>query len=73
MKNLSIRTKIAILMTTISVILIVSILTVSYVVNKNNITTADVRTCMIDGKEVYVAFMCTVNDWVIFVQAMLLT
>lgn len=163
MKNFSIRTKIAILMTTISVILIVSILTVSYVVNKNNITslcesylydtcisasdtlyesfygdserndlsvrleyilnnvgidtmdssrgylvdtdgtylyhedselvgtkltgnpiieevlttmreeghitTADVRTCMIDDKEVYVAFMCTVNDWVIFVQA----
>lgn len=33
------------------------------------ITTADVRTCVIDGKEEYVAFMCTVNDWVVFVQA----
>lgn len=33
------------------------------------ITTADVKTCKVDGKEVYVAFMCTVNDWVIFVQA----
>ncbi len=33
------------------------------------ITTADVRTCTVDGKSVYVAFMCTVNDWVIFVQA----
>lgn len=33
------------------------------------ITTADVKTCTVDGKEVYIAFMCTVNDWVIFVQA----
>lgn len=33
------------------------------------ITTADVQTCVVDGKTVYVAFMCTVNDWVIFVQA----
>lgn len=33
------------------------------------ITTADVKTCVVDGKKVYVAFMCTVNDWVIFVQA----
>lgn len=33
------------------------------------ITTADVRTCTVDGERVYVAFMCTVNDWVIFVQA----
>ena len=33
------------------------------------ITTADVRTCTVDGKKVYIAFMCTVNDWVIFVQA----
>lgn len=32
------------------------------------ITTADVRECTIDGREVYIAFMCTVNDWVIFVQ-----
>lgn len=36
---------------------------------EGHITTADVRTCKINGKEVYVAFMCTVNDWVIFVQA----
>lgn len=36
---------------------------------KDRITTADVRECTIDGKEVYIAFMCTVNDWVIFVQA----
>lgn len=33
------------------------------------ITTADVRECTVDGREVYIAFMCTVNDWVIFVQA----
>ena len=33
------------------------------------ITTADVKTCKVDGKEVYVAFMCTVNDWVVYVQA----
>ena len=33
------------------------------------ITTADVQTCVVDGENVYVAFMCTVNDWVIFVQA----
>lgn len=33
------------------------------------ITTADVQTCTIDGEKVYIAFMCTVNDWVIFVQA----
>lgn len=36
---------------------------------KGRITTADVRECTIDGREVYIAFMCTVNDWVIFVQA----
>lgn len=36
---------------------------------KDRITTADVRECTVDGKEVYIAFMCTVNDWVIFVQA----
>ena len=36
---------------------------------KDMITTADVRECTVDGKEVYIAFMCTVNDWVIFVQA----
>ena len=33
------------------------------------ITTADVETCVVNGENVYVAFMCTVNDWVIFVQA----
>lgn len=33
------------------------------------ITTADVRKCQVDGKPVYVAFMCTVNDWVVVVQA----
>lgn len=33
------------------------------------ITTADVKTCNVNGKEVYIAFMCTVNDWVVFVQA----
>ena len=33
------------------------------------ITTADVRECTVNGKEIYIAFMCTVNDWVIFVQA----
>ena len=37
--------------------------------NEGHITTADVRTCTINGKKVYIAFMCTVNDWVIFVQA----
>lgn len=36
---------------------------------EGHITTADVTTCTVDGKEVYIAFMCTVNDWVIFVQA----
>ncbi len=36
---------------------------------EGHITTADVRTCKVDGKDVYIAFMCTVNDWVIFVQA----
>lgn len=33
------------------------------------VTTADVRECTVDGRETYIAFMCTVNDWVIFVQA----
>lgn len=37
--------------------------------DEGHITTADVRRCKVDGKDVYVAFMCTVNDWVIFVQA----
>lgn len=34
-----------------------------------SITTADVRKSTVNGKEAYVAFMCTVNDWVICVQA----
>lgn len=33
------------------------------------ITTADVRQSVVDGKEVYIAFMCTVNDWIVVVQA----
>ncbi len=37
--------------------------------NEGYITTADVKTCTVDGESVYIAFMCTVNDWVIFVQA----
>ena len=37
--------------------------------DEGHITTADVRTCTINGKKVYIAFICTVNDWVIFVQA----
>lgn len=36
---------------------------------EGHITTADVRKCKVDGEDVYVAFMCTVNDWVIYVQA----
>lgn len=37
--------------------------------NKGYITTADIRESTVDGKEVYIAFMCTVNDWVVVVQA----
>lgn len=37
--------------------------------NEGLITIADVRTTTVNGKEVYIAFMCTVNDWVVFVQA----
>lgn len=33
------------------------------------ITTADVKECTVDGTEKYVAYMCTVNNWVLFVQA----
>ena len=33
------------------------------------ITTANVGECVVDGTEKYVAFICTVNDWVLFVQA----
>lgn len=31
--------------------------------------TARVEECKVDGKEKYVAFMCTVNDWVVYVEA----
>lgn len=33
------------------------------------ITTADVRKSVVDGEPVYLAFMCTVNDWIVVVQA----
>ncbi len=33
------------------------------------ITTADVKECKIAGEDKYVAFMCTVNNWILFVQA----
>lgn len=33
------------------------------------ITTAGIQECTVNGRDVYIAFMCTVNDWVIFVQA----
>lgn len=33
------------------------------------ITTADVRSSKVGDKDVYIAFMCTVNDWVVVVQA----
>lgn len=31
--------------------------------------TADVKECKVDGKQKYVAYMCTVNDWVVYVEA----
>lgn len=34
-----------------------------------NMTTADVKKCEVEGTSVYVAFICTVNDWVVVVQA----
>ena len=37
--------------------------------NEGMITTADVERSKVDGKDVYIAFMCTVNDWVVVVQA----
>ena len=37
--------------------------------NEGSITTADVESCEINGVEKYVAFMCTVNNWVLYVQA----
>lgn len=33
------------------------------------ITTADVRHCKVDGKDVYLGFICTINDWVLVIQA----
>lgn len=33
------------------------------------ITTADVKECTVDGEEKYLAYICTVNNWVLFVQA----
>lgn len=43
------------------------------VLNKLNndgvITTADVRQSKVDGKNAFVAFMCTVDDWIVVVQA----
>ena len=38
-------------------------------VNAGTIMTADVESCEIDGVEKYIAFMCTVNNWVLYVQA----
>lgn len=37
--------------------------------NEGLMTTADVVECKVGGEEKYVAFMCTVNDWVVFVEA----
>ena len=31
--------------------------------------TADVKECKVDGEQKYVAYMCTVNDWVVYVEA----
>lgn len=36
---------------------------------KDVITIADVKQCTVDGTEKYVAYICTVNDWILFVQA----
>lgn len=36
--------------------------------NEHKMTVADVRKCTVDGENVYVAFMCTVNNWVVCVQ-----
>ncbi len=33
------------------------------------ITTADVRKCTVSNTSVYIAFMCTVNDWIVVVEA----
>lgn len=36
---------------------------------KDVITIADVKECNVDGTDKYVAFICTVNNWILFVQA----
>ncbi len=36
--------------------------------NEGHITVADVKECVVDGKSVYVGYICTVNDWVLCVQ-----
>ena len=38
-------------------------------VNAGTIATADVESCEVNGVEKYVAYMCTVNNWVLYVQA----
>lgn len=38
-------------------------------VNAGTIATADVESCEVGGVEKYVAYMCTVNNWVLYVQA----
>ncbi|MBQ7944579.1 MAG: methyl-accepting chemotaxis protein [Lachnospiraceae bacterium] len=38
-------------------------------VNAGTIATADVESCVVNGVEKYVAYMCTVNNWVLYVQA----
>ena len=36
---------------------------------KDVITIADVKECNVDGTDKYVAYICTVNNWILFVQA----
>ena len=36
---------------------------------RGKITTADVRQAVVDGTPVYISFICTVNDWILVVQA----
>lgn len=38
-------------------------------VNSGTIATANVESCTVNGVEKYVAYMCTVNNWVLYVQA----
>ncbi|MBE5961673.1 MAG: methyl-accepting chemotaxis protein [Lachnospiraceae bacterium] len=37
--------------------------------NEGYITTADVITAEIDGEEKYLSYICTINDWLLYVQA----